>query len=167
MEQYVKIFCLLQNFSHLLMKINYSKILKKNMINVLKDVLINIKKNGLQEGHHLYITFKTNDKKVIIPQWLLDKFPSEMTIVIQYEYWNYDVANDHFTITLSFNDIKTDLIVPFSSVISFADPYANFGLKLIQEKVISNENNNKTEQKLKTTEYSKKDNIIELNKFRN
>ena len=137
------------------------------MINVLKDVLINIKKNGLYEGHHLYITFKTNDKEVTIPQWLLDKFPSEMTIVIQYEYWNYDVANDHFTITLSFNDIKTDLIIPFSSVISFADPYANFGLKLIQDKVIDNKNKNKMKQKLKTKEYSKKDNIIELNKFRN
>ena len=148
------------------MKIDYSKILKKNMINVLKDVLINIKKNGLQEGHHLYITFKTSDKKVIIPQWLLDKFPIEMTIVIQYEYWNYDVANDHFKITLSFNDIKTDLIIPFSSVISFADPYANFGLKLIQNKAIYNENTNKTKQKLKNKKYSKKDNIIELTKFR-
>ena len=140
------------------------------MINVLKDVLTNIKNNGLQEGHHLYITFKTNDKKVIIPQWLLDKFPSEMTIVIQYEYWNYDVANDHFTITLSFNDIKTDLIVPFSSVISFADPYANFGLKLIQDKVdkvIDSKSKNKMKQKLKTKEYSKKDNVIKLNKFRN
>ena len=137
------------------------------MINVLKDILINIKKNGLQEGHHLYITFKTNDNEVIIPQWLLDKFPSEMTIVIQYEYWNYDVANDHFTITLSFNDIKTDLIVPFSSVISFADPYANFGLKLIQEKTIIDKNTNKKKKKLKTKKYSKKNNVIELNKFRN
>ena len=149
------------------MKINYLKILKKNMINVLADVLTNIKKNGLQEGHHLYITFKTNDKKVIIPQWLLDKFPKKMTIVIQYEYWNYDVANDHFKITLSFKDIKADLIIPFSSVISFADPYANFGLKLIQNKAIYNENTNKTKQKLKNKKYSKKDNIIELNKFRN
>ena len=149
------------------MKINYSKILKKNMINVLKDVLINIKKNGLQEGHHLYITFKTNDKKITMPQWLLDKFPSEMTIVIQYEYWNYYVANDHFKITLSFNDIKTDLIIPFSSVISFADPHANFGLKLIQDKIIKNKGKNRMKQKLKTKKYSKKDNIIELNKFRN
>ena len=144
------------------MKINYSKILKKNMINVLKDVLINIKKNGLQEGHHLYITFKTNDKEAIIPQWLLDKFPSEMTIVIQHEYWNYDVANDHFKITLSFNDIKTDLIVPFSSVISFADPYANFGLKLIQEKTIIEKNTIKKNKK-----YSKKNNVIEFTKFKN
>ena len=149
------------------MKINYSKILKKNMINVLRDILINIKKNGLQEGHHLYITFKTNNKKVIIPQWLLDKFPREMTIVIQYEYWNYDVANDHFTITLSFSDIKTDLMIPFSSVISFADPYANFGLKLIQEKTIIDKNTNKKKKKLKTKKYSKKNNVIELNKFRN
>ena len=119
----------------------------------------------MQEGHHLYITFKTNDKKVIIPQWLSDKFPIEMTIVIQYEYWNYDIANDHFKITLSFNDIKTDLSIPFSSVISFADPYANFGLKLIQHKV--KDNKSKTKQKLKTKEYSKKNNIIDLNKFRN
>ena len=94
------------------------------------------KKKWFTKGHHLYITFKTSDKKVIIPQWLLDKFPIEMTIVIQYEYWNYDVANDHFTITLSFSKIKTDLMIPFSSVISFVDPYANFGLKLIQEKTI-------------------------------
>ena len=136
------------------------------MINVLRDVLTNIKKNGLQEDHHLYITFKTNEKKVTIPQWLLDKFPSEMTIVIQYEYWNYDVANDHFTISLSFNDIKADLIISFSSVISFADPYANFGLKLIQDKVISNKNKNEMKKKLKTKGYSKKDNIIELKKFR-
>ena len=149
------------------MKINYSKILKKNMINVLKDVLINIKNNGLQKGHHLYITFKTDDKKVTIPKWLLDKFPSEMTIVIQYEYWNYHVANDHFKITLSFNDIKADLIIPFSSVISFADPYANFGLKLILDKGINTKSKNKMKQKLKIKEYSKKDNIIELKKFRN
>jgi len=90
-----------------------------------------------------------------------------MTIVIQYEYWNYEVANDHFKITLSFNDTKTDLTIPFNSVISFADPYANFGLKLIQNKAMDNENKNKTKQKLKNKEYSEKDNIIELNKFRN
>ena len=149
------------------MKINYSKILKKNMINVLKDVLTNIKKNGLQEGHHLYITFKTNEKKVTIPQWLLEKFPSEMTIVIQYEYWNYEVTNDHFKITLSFNDIKTDLIIPFSSVISFADPYANFGLKLIQDKTTFNKDSNKPRKQLKTKKNSKKNNVIDLNKFRN
>ena len=115
------------------MKINYPDILNKNMINVFIEVLKNIKKNGLKEGHHLYITFRTNEKKVNIPIWLKNKFPKEMTIVIQYEYWNLMINKTEFKITLSFNDIKTDLTIPFNSVISFADPYANFGLKLINE----------------------------------
>ena len=138
------------------------------MINVFKDVLINIKNNGLQEGHHLYITFKTNSKKTIIPQWLLEKYPNEITIVIQHEYWNYDVAKDHFKITLSFSDVKADLIIPFSSVISFADPYANFGLKLIQKKTIIKKNKKESKnKKLKNKKYSKKNNVLEFNKFRN
>ena len=55
------------------MKINYTKILRKNMINVFKDVLLEIEKNGLSEGHHLYITFNTKDPKINIPEWLKKK----------------------------------------------------------------------------------------------
>ena len=76
------------------MKINYSQILNKNLINVLKDVLLDIITNGLKEGHHLYITFYTNNK-TIIPHWLKDKFPEEMTIVIQHEYWNLKVFENY------------------------------------------------------------------------
>ena len=68
--------------------------------------------------------------KVIMPKWLFDKFPIEMTIVIQHEYWNFKVSKDNFKITLSFNNIKSDLCIPYKSVTSFADPYTNFGLKL-------------------------------------
>ena len=88
------------------MKINYPQILNNNMINVLKDVLREIKKNGLPEGHHFYITFNTNNKNVILPKWLKKKHPKKMTIVIQYEYWNLKVFEDKFEILLSFNDIK-------------------------------------------------------------
>ena len=78
------------------MKINYLEILKKNMINVLKDVLKGIETNGLQEGHHLYVTFDTENKKNIIPVWLKDKHSREMTIVIQHEYWNFKVKKKLF-----------------------------------------------------------------------
>ncbi len=115
------------------MKINYKKILQKNMINVLKDILINIQKNGLQENHHLYITFNTGGSKIKIPKWLKEKYPNEMTIIIQFEYWDFKINLKSFNIGLSFNEINTNLEIPFESVISFADPYANFGLKLIQE----------------------------------
>ena len=131
------------------MKINYSKILQKNMINVFKDVLKEIELNGLQENNHLYVSFNTKTIKSGLPNWLKEKYPNEMTIVIQYEYWNFKIKKNSFNIGLSFNDIKTDLNIPYTSVISFADPHANFGLKLIQDtdKVISNKSNKSTKKK--------------------
>ena len=149
------------------MKINYSQILKKNMLNVFRDVLKNIEVNGLQEGNHLYIAFQTNVKKVVIPDWLKAKHPKEMTIIIQYEYWNFKVKNNSFNIGLSFNDINADISVPFDSVISFADPYANFGLKLINEEIIKKLSHKKPKRKKTVIKKNKdKDNIIEFQKFK-
>ena len=149
------------------MKINYSQILKKNMLNVFRDVLKNIEVNDLQEGHHLYITFQTDVKKVVIPDWLKAKHPKEMTIIIQYEYWNFKVKNDSFNIGLSFNDIKADITVPFDAVISFADPYANFGLKLINEEINKKLSDKKPKRKKTVIKKNKdRDNIIEFQKFK-
>ena len=137
------------------------------MSNVLRDVLKNIELNGLQEGHHLYIIFKTDYNKVIIPNWLKAKHPKEMTIVIQYEYWNFKVKKNSFNICLSFNNIKADIIIPFDSVISFADPYANFGLKLIQKETKKKLFSNKSKRKKSIIKKNKnKDNIIEFQKFK-
>ena len=144
------------------MKINYNKILNQNMINVFKDVLRYIKKNGLQDGHHLYITFNINDKEVNIPKWLKDKHKNEMTIVLQYEYWNLIIKDKFFNIGLSFDDIKTDLEISFNSIISFADPFANFGLRLNRDN-INNENNIES----KTTKVDiKKNNVIDFKKYK-
>ena len=144
------------------MKINYEKILQKNMFNVLKDVLHEIEINGLKEGHHLYITFKTINKDVALPNWLKKKFPKKMTIVIQYEYWDLKVFKEKFNISLAFNDIKAVLSIPYSSVLSFADPFANFGLKLSDSKKIK-KGGNKDNKKDNILE--KKGKIIDFNKF--
>ena len=146
------------------MKIDYQNILKKNMINVFKDVLKNIEKNGLSEGHHLYITFLTNHPKVSIPTWLKEKYPNEMTIVIQYEYYYLIVNKDNFSIELSFNNVKAYLEICYESIISFADPFANFGLKLINEisnhKTINKNENKKTKTKITN-------NVIDFKTFKN
>ena len=137
------------------------------MLNVFRDVLKNIEVNDLQEGHHLYITFQTDVKKVVIPDWLKAKHPKEMTIIIQYEYWNFKVKNDSFNIGLSFHDIKADITVPFDAVISFADPYANFGLKLINEEINKKLSDKKPKRKKTVIKKNKdKDNIIEFQKFK-
>jgi len=137
------------------------------MLNVFRDVLKNIEVNDLQEGHHLYITFQTDVKKVVIPDWLKAKHPKEMTIIIQYDYWNFKVKNNSFNIGLSFNNIKADIAVPFDAVISFADPYANFGLKLINEEINKKLSDKKPKRKKTVIKKNKdRDNIIEFQKFK-
>ena len=148
------------------MHINYNQILKKNMINVFKEVLQKIEKEGLQEGHHLYITFKTDNKNNVLPISLKEKFPDNMTIIIQHEYWNFKVSNNYFNITLSFNNIKSYLKIYFKSIISFADPYANFGLKFINDKNIKkNKKPSKRKQKNNKEKFPQ-NNIIEFKKFK-
>ena len=146
------------------MKINYSKILQKNMINVFKDILLSVEKKGFQEGHHLYVNINTQNKKVIIPKWLKDKYPEEINIIIQYEFWNLVVKNYEFSICLSFNDIKADLNIPYDSIISFADPYANFGLKLLQNH--EKEKNKLKKKSVKNQTKNMDSNIIDFNKYK-
>jgi len=107
---------------------DYQKILNNNLLNVFVDILKDIEKNGLDGNNHLYITFKTNNPKNIVPNWLLQKYPNEMTIVIQHEYYHLSVNKHYFNIGLSFNNKKSDLKISFDSITSFADPSANFGL---------------------------------------
>ena len=140
--------------------IEYQKILNNNMLNVLKDILFNIKENGLSSNNLLYITFITNHKNVELPNWLKKKYPEEMTIVIQYEYYDLEINKNNFSISLSFNNIKTNIKVDYNSIISFADPSANFGLILQKNKI-----QNKPKKNLGSNN-SKKDNVINFSKYK-
>ena len=148
------------------MKINYSKYLHKNLINVFKDILTDVEKNGLKESHHLYISFLTNHSGVIISKLLKEQFPTEMTIVIQYEYWDLKIKDNSFEISLSFNNIRENLIIPFNSVISFVDPYADFGLKLIQKGQLNEEKDTKKIIKNKLDKNKIKNNVIDFKSFK-
>jgi len=99
------------------------------MRNVVKSVLNNITDNTLPENHHFYITFNTNFKSVNIPINLKKKYPDEMTIIIENSFWELIVKDTFFSITLSFNNIKNNLIIPYGSLLVFSDTYANFHLK--------------------------------------
>ena len=140
--------------------IDYQKILDKNMLNVFKDILIEIRDKGLTNNNHLYITFLTNHKDVKLPNWLKQKYPVEMTIIIQYEYYNLQVNKDNFSVLLSFNDIKTNLKINYNAVVSFADPSANFGLILKKNKM--QKKINKTLEKNK----SGKNNVINFSNYK-
>ncbi len=130
------------------------------MLNVFKDILHNIKDNGLSDNNHLYISFFTNHKNVEIPNWLKQKYPEEMTIIIQYEYYDLEIKKDYFSILLSFNGINAKLKIDYNSIISFADPSENFGL--ILQKRRSNYKFNKSLESSK----SKKNNVINFSKYK-
>ena len=133
---------------------DYQKILNKNLLNVVIDILKEIEKNGLDGSNHLYITFKTNNPKNIVPNWLLQKYPNEMTIVIQHEYYHLSVNINDFNVGLSFNNKKSDLKISFDSITSFADPSANFGL---------NYHFNKSDEDIKKEIVNKKDKDLKNN----
>jgi len=140
--------------------LDYDKILNKNMLNVFKEILRSIKDNGLEGNNHLYITFLTNNKNVKLPKWIKQKFPEEMTIVIQYEYYNLEINKDNFSITLSFNNIKAKLKISYESIVSFADPSANFGLILQKNKIQKKFRKNLESKK------SIKNNVIDFSSYK-
>ncbi len=86
--------------------------------------------NGLPGGHHFYITFRTRHPTVDISPALRARFPDEMTIVLQHQYWGLDITEEWFEVTLSFNRINERLHIPFAAVSAFADPYAKFGIQI-------------------------------------
>jgi len=147
--------------------INYQKILNKNLLNVFIKILKVVEKKGLDESNHLYITFATNNPNTSIPEWLLQKYPNEMTIVIQHEYYNLSVNKNDFNIGLSFNNKKTDLKIPFDSIISFADPSANFGLNYQFNKSITNKDKMIGNKKKSVTNKVRKKNSSNVINFSN
>lgn len=144
--------------------LDYQKILNKNLLNVFIEVLKNIEKNGLNGSNHLYISFNTGNSNNIVPDWLLMKYPNEMTIVVQHEYYHLSVHKSYFNIGLSFNNKKADLKISFKSIISFADPSSNFGLNFQ-----FNNSNKKIEKKKRqvTKKNINKDNNSNVIKFSN
>jgi hypothetical protein len=84
---------------------------------------------GIPGAHHFYVSFKTTAAGVSIPSDLLAKFPEEMTIVLQHQFWDMKVTDDIFEVGLSFGGLPEKLIVPFDALTGFWDPSVDFGLK--------------------------------------
>lgn len=110
--------------------IPYDEIVQDALRGVVGRVLARIRdEGGLPGGHHFYIAFRTRAPGVSIPRHLLERYPDEMTIVIQHRYWDLVVADDHFSIGLSFNQMPASLVIPYDAIVGFVDPAVNFALQ--------------------------------------
>ena len=110
--------------------LNYETMVERALKSVVFEALTQVAENGLPGSHHLYVTFATDFPGVELPDHLHEKFPEEMTIVLQHQFWDLNVEEDRFLVTLSFNDIQERLVIPFPAIKAFADPSVNFGLQL-------------------------------------
>ena len=111
--------------------IPYDEIVQEALRAVVGRVLGAVQDSGgmLPGGHHFYITFKTRAPGVDIPAVLRERFPDEMTIVLQNKFWDLVVGEQGFSVGLSFNQIPSKLVVPFAAITAFVDPAVDFGLQ--------------------------------------
>jgi hypothetical protein len=110
--------------------IPYDEIVQEALRAVVGRVLGSVADSGgLPGGHHFYITFKTHAPGVDIPQRLIERFPDEMTIVLQHRFWDLKVDEERFSVGLSFNQVGAALTIPFAAITGFHDPEVNFELR--------------------------------------
>jgi hypothetical protein len=109
--------------------IDYGSLMHKAMRGLIYEVLTDISANGLPGAHHFFVTFDTMHPDVEIADWLSDRYPGEMTIVVQHQYESLTVTDQGFGITLSFGDSPEPLYVPYNAIKTFVDPSVEFGLR--------------------------------------
>lgn len=107
----------------------YPEMVENALRGVVRETLKRAASHGLRGDHHFYVTFRTRAPGVALPAHLLAKYPDEITIVLQHQFWGLEVGEDGFAVTLSFQSRPERLSVPFAAMTGFADPSVQFGLQ--------------------------------------
>jgi hypothetical protein len=110
-------------------KLDYGSIMNHAMRIFVKEVLQKVSEHGLPGEHHFFITLDTKHPNIEIAAWLTERYPDEITIVMQHWYENLEVGDEGFSITLNFGDAPEPLYIPYDCIITFVDPSVEFGVK--------------------------------------
>ena len=110
--------------------IRYDLLVQEALRSVVRKVLGDAARSGLPGEHHFNIAFKTQSPGVVIPPAVLQRYPDEMAIILQHEFWDLEVTNDAFAVSLNFSRKPERLTIPFDSITGFSDPSVPFGFKL-------------------------------------
>lgn len=110
-------------------RIDYQRLLQDALRDVVRRALERVAEHGMPGEHHFYVGFRTDHPGVVLPPFLRDQYPEEMTIVLQRQFWELEVGPEFFSVLLNFNARRLGLTVPFAAVTTFADPSAEFALR--------------------------------------
>jgi len=109
--------------------IDYGNLMHRAMRGLILEVLRGVERNGLPGEHHFFITFDTRHPDAELADWLRERYPEEMTVVMQHWYEGLAVDDEGFAITLNFGDTPEPLYIPFDAIRTFVDPSVEFGLR--------------------------------------
>ena len=109
--------------------IDYGNLMHEAMRGLIRKVLDDVCENGLPGEHHFFITFDTGHPDAELADWLFDRYPGEMTVVMQHWYDNLEVTDEGFSVTLNFGDAPEPLYIPYDAIKTFVDPSVEFGLR--------------------------------------
>lgn len=107
----------------------YDQLAQFALRGVVREALRKVQRTGLPGEHHFYIAFNTRYPGVSLSPRLAERYPREMTVVLQHQFWNLQILEDRFEVELSFDNIPEKLVVPFNAVKGFLDPSVQFGLQ--------------------------------------
>jgi hypothetical protein len=110
-------------------RFHYDALVDDALRSVVRRVLRQVADKGLPGSHHFYISFRSTDPGVHLPDYLRAKYPEEMTIVLQHQYWDLIINEESFEVTVSFNKQQERIKVPFTALSAFVDPSVRFGLQ--------------------------------------
>ena len=109
--------------------IDYGNLMHDAMRGLIRRVLTDVQANGLPGSHHFFITFDTAHPDAELADWLSDRYPGEMTVVMQHWYDGLEINEDGFAVTLNFGDAPEPLYIPYDAIRTFVDPSVEFGLR--------------------------------------
>ncbi|HLJ64029.1 MAG TPA: ClpXP protease specificity-enhancing factor SspB [Stellaceae bacterium] len=109
--------------------LGYEAMVEAALRGVVRGALAQVAARGLPGSHHFYVTFRTRHPGVSLPDFLKSRYPEEMTITLQYQFWDLEVREEEFSVLLTFQDEPHRLTIPFAAITTFADPAVKFGLQ--------------------------------------
>mgnify|MGYP000918923096 CR=1 FL=1 len=110
-------------------EIDYGNLMHSAMRGLIRTVLQDVADNGLPGNHHFFITFDPRHPDAQLADWLRERYPEEMTVVMQHWYDNLAVDQDGFAVTLNFGETPEPLYIPYDAIKTFVDPSVEFGLR--------------------------------------